>query len=275
MAYPNATITHYPITASDHSPLLLSLFVSIEAAPKPFKFEGFWLQDDSCLGVVTKAWNSVGGFGYGQMLFHKIRATRFALRRWNKYVFGNIQMAIRRVKGQLEYFQQAAPTSQNLYAAKQLSLELDEHLRREESLWRQKSREMWLVSSDLNTKFYHASTVIRRCRNQLMKLKTEESGWVSGRAAIGQEMVMFYQKLFSTSNPSIPEDLENLIEPLITEEKNSMLTIIPDEEEIFATLRKMSSEKAPGPDGMTVLFFKHFSHVVGVDVTKAVHTTKK
>lgn len=45
---------------------------------------------------------------------------------------------------------------------------------------------------------------------------------------------------------------------------------MPDAEEVFTTLRKMSSEKASGPDGMTVLFFKHFWDVVGMDVIKAV-----
>lgn len=139
-----------------------------------------------------------------------------------------------------------------------MNSELDEQLRREEILWHQKSCETWLVSSDLNTKFYHASTVIRRCHNQILKIKSEISGWISGREAIGKEMVDFYQHLFTTSHPIIPDDLEMLIDPLITKVENEMLIKIPNVEEIFDMLRKMSSEKALGPDGMTLLFFKHF-----------------
>lgn len=45
-----------------------------------------------------------------------------------------------------------------------------------------------------------------------------------------------------------------------------MLTQVPDAEEIFITLRKMSLEKALGSNGMTVLFFEHFWEVVGMDV---------
>lgn len=120
---------------------------------------------------------------------------------------------------------------------------MDEQLQREESLWRQKSRELWLVSSDLNTKYDHASMVIHHCRNQILKLKTEELGWISGRAAIGKQLVEFYEGLFSTCNPTIPESLENLIEPLITEEENAMLTSIPNGEEIYSTLCRMSSKK--------------------------------
>lgn len=48
-----------------------------------------------------------------------------------------------------------------------------------------------------------------------------------------------------------------------------MLISISDDVKIFFTLRKMSSKKAPGLDGMTVLFFKHFWNMVGEDVIKA------
>lgn len=91
-----------------------------------------------------------------------------------------------------------------------------------------------------------------------MKLKTDRDGWISGQSAIGEEMVAFYQNLFASSHPDIPIDLEQLIEPLITTEDNLRLTQVPDDEEIYSTLKKMSLEKTLGLDGMTVLFFKYF-----------------
>lgn len=128
-----------------------------------------------------------------------------------------------------------------------------------------------MTSNDLNTKFYHASTIIRRCRYQIIKLKNDELGWVSGRAAIGKELVDFYQQLFQSSSPDIPTDLEHLIEPLITPEDNAMLTSVPNADEIFLTIKKMSPEKALGPNGMTVFFFRFFWDVVGLDV---IHTVQ-
>lgn len=97
-----------------------------------------------------------------------------------------------------------------------------------------------MVWSDLNTKFYHASTVIRRCHNQILMLKFEKSGWISGRDAIGKEMVHFYQHLFTTSHPTIPDDLKMLIDPLITAEENDILIKVLEADEIFEILRKMS-----------------------------------
>lgn len=64
--------------------------------------------------------------------------------------------------------------------------------------------------------------------------------------------------------------MEQLIEPLITGEDNDILIKVSNADEIFSILRKMSSEKALGRDGMTVLFFKHFWEVAGMDVIKTV-----
>lgn len=87
-----------------------------------------------------------------------------------------------------------------------------------------------------------------------------------GRNAIGRELVRFYQTLFTSNNPIIPDDLENLIELLITYEDNELLTSIPDEHDIYATLKKMHPEKASGLDGMTINFFSYFLEVVRMDV---------
>lgn len=106
----------------------------MENVPRPFKFEAFWLRNESCMDVVSVAWRSVSAASPEKALFKKIRATRFALRKWNKRSFGNIHMELNRVKEQLEYFQNSAPTSSNLHMAQQLAVALDEQIRREEAL---------------------------------------------------------------------------------------------------------------------------------------------
>lgn len=77
------------------------------------------------------------------------------------------------MKDHLAGIQQASPTVRNLQLECDLLWELDEQMQREELLWRQKSQESWLVSSELNTKYYHVSTIICRCRNSISKLKSD------------------------------------------------------------------------------------------------------
>lgn len=85
MAYPNAIISHYPITNSDHCLLLLSLFGSVDAASKSFKFEGFWLHNSSCMCSVRRM--ELGEWGWfwesafqknscGSICFEKLEQAR-------------------------------------------------------------------------------------------------------------------------------------------------------------------------------------------------------
>lgn len=112
--------------------------------------------------------------------------------------------------------------------------------------------------------------MLRRCHNQIVKLKSPVMGWLSGREAMGRKILEFYQHLFSTNSPTIPQDLDNLNEPLITSEDNEILIKLLDAEEILSTLKKMAPEKASGPDGMTMFFFRFFWDVVGVDMMSTV-----
>lgn len=51
---------------------------------------------------------------------------------------------------------------------------------------------------------------------------------------------------------------------------NENLLKVFSEDEITVTLKQMNPTKAPGPDGMTPIFFQKLWHVVGKDVTEAV-----
>lgn len=259
IAYLNATVHHYKITPSDHTPIILRFLGYEPSMPKYFKFESFWVREKASFAVVAKSWavNFVGTPVW--VVFKKIWATRYALRKWNKEFFGNIQYSIHRTTNQINYFQQAVLTPYNLEMEKNLIGVLEELLQREEELWKQKFRLRRLTTSDLNTKFYHASTVIRRCWNQVSSLKFEDKGWISRRKEVGSEFLQFFQLLSSSDNSKFPADLEHLMEPMIITEENERLIQILEEDEITQILSLMHPNKAPGPDGMTVLF----SNIIG------------
>lgn len=70
-AFLNATISYYPISNSDHRPIILSLLGSMENVPRPFKFEAFWLRNESCMDVVSVAWRSLSAACPEKALFKK------------------------------------------------------------------------------------------------------------------------------------------------------------------------------------------------------------
>ena len=135
---------------------------------------------------------------------------------------------------------------------------------------KQKSRELWLKEGDRNSKFFHASTLIRRRRNNILEIKLENGERIYGREDIGKYFEEHFNELYSTSNPSFPVDLENLIELSISAAKNTKLLKIPSEEEIQRTIFKMNPLKALGPDDMPGLFFKKFWHIVRIQLIQTV-----
>jgi hypothetical protein len=143
-----------------------------------------------------------------------------------------------------------------------LKIDLDNLLLKEESLWRSKSRKTWLTCKDLNTKYFHTSTLIRRRSNAINFLKLESGVWVSSRDEIGGNFISHFSNLLSSSNPQTEEEMLDLFTPVISEEENFALSSIPDEEEILGALTSLGSTKAPGPDGFMALFYKkYWNHV--------------
>uniref|UniRef100_A0A2N9HT90 CCHC-type domain-containing protein n=1 Tax=Fagus sylvatica TaxID=28930 RepID=A0A2N9HT90_FAGSY len=234
--FPKASVYHFPATTSDHNPIILNIIGTDSTLPKPFRFEAIWTRDGSSTQVIKNAWDCLV---YGSPLYKfvkKLKASKKDLIWWNKHCFGQLQTRNRTLSDAINTIQQLAPTETNLKKEKTLSWEFNENLRREELLWKQKSRVQWLTSPCLNTKFFH--------------------------------------DLFTSSNPQFPDNLDNLISPVITDEDNLLLCAIPTVDEIKQTLFSLGSDKSPGPDGMSALFYKHYWKVINQDLIEAVTKLK-
>ncbi|XP_059451038.1 uncharacterized protein LOC132181824 [Corylus avellana] len=167
---------------------------------------------------------------------------------------------------------QASPHSSSS-AAREVVLQkaLQEQLLREEILWKQKSRELWLSCTDLNTKFFHASNACRRRYNSISCL-IDNGVSVMGRENIGSLLVDHFHSRFTTSHPSFDDDFAGLVDKVITDDDNMLLCVIPTEEEIFTAITDLGLNKAPGPDGMTGLFYKTYWPIVKLSVIASVQS---
>ena len=83
--------------------------------------------------------------------------------------------------------------------------------------------------------------------------------------------VEYFDDLFSTTSPSEFEGFLEKIVPSITPQMNNGLLRLATEEEVRQTLFMMHPEKAPGPDGMTALFFQHAWHIIKSDLVETVN----
>ena len=268
--FPKASVKHLPLLSSDHAPLVINSQDEIFCGQKPFRFEEAWTRDGSSSIVVKNAWVDDSWCTPQFTLVKRFKNMRVKLSWWNKHVFGSIQRRIAIIKEEIEKVQACDPTNENGKKEKHLQWEYSECLRREESLWRQKSRVRWLTTPDLNTKFFHIMTLIKRRRNQICFLKGCDGTWVQGNENIGNFFVSFFSNLFKSSNPPFHDAVGDLFDPVISLEENEQICMIPTDLEIKEVLFSMGSLKSPGPDGFPPLFFKHYWNIVNKEVTEAV-----
>ncbi|XP_075661027.1 uncharacterized protein LOC142630856 [Castanea sativa] len=204
--FPNAGIKHLVAPTSDHKPILLDPHFENNNINKPFCFEAMWARDPEC----------------------------FLLSKWNKTSFGQTETKIQELERCIEVIQSKPSSKEALEEEAILMVELEEWQTREELRMKQKSRELWLKEGDRNSKFFHASTLIRRRRNNISDIKLENGQRIYGREDIEKYFEAHFNELYSTSNPAFPADLENLIEPSISAAENAKLLKIPSKEEFKA-----------------------------------------
>ncbi|CAL1406938.1 unnamed protein product [Linum trigynum] len=170
-SFPEMNTLHLPKLKSDHRPILTCSNDMLLQDPsrKPFRFLAPWLLHYDFPHILQEGW--LAGLEYKEAVI----GLTSALCRWNKEVFGNVLEKKRKLANRLcrlEELNEQSPSPTSLHQEECIRNELMEVLKHEEILWYQKSREKWFVHGDSNTRFFHLSTLKRRCRNCIRRLKS-------------------------------------------------------------------------------------------------------
>lgn len=112
----------------------------------------------------------------------------------------------------------------------------------------------------------------RQTRNRITRLKNLMGQWAETEESIEMVATEYFQQLFTTSNPTNIEESLLYVTAFINKEMNQQLLRIPSDEEIKEATFAINPEKAPGPDGMTSLFYHRLWNKIGNDVYTMVQT---
>lgn len=146
---------------------------------------------------------------------------------------------------------------------KKLYNELDETLHQEELKWCQKSMEEWIQLSDRNTKFYHASTMVRRDRNRIRGLKDVNDVWINDKDQLEAMIQDYYKKLYSTEELCDMREAMTEAFPRIEEGHWNVLNKEITKNEVKEALMSTAPLKALSPDGFHVMFYQKSWDIVG------------
>ncbi|KAG5554013.1 hypothetical protein RHGRI_011772 [Rhododendron griersonianum] len=172
---------------SDHNPLILNTSFPLNKVGKPFRFESFWTSESSCKPVIMEAWARTYEESEMGRVCKKLKNCKEKLKDWHRLNFGNLRLQITVLKDQLVDVQKKLDhgfNSELVAAEKGISKKLEDLWQKDAMYWHQRSRIKWLQLGDKNSRFFHLSTIHRRQRNQITKLKDAHGVWQTETKAI-------------------------------------------------------------------------------------------
>ncbi|KAF7807376.1 reverse transcriptase [Senna tora] len=278
--YPQTSVFCLPIYTSDHSPFVVLLHDVVPRRPRPSRFEAMWLLDDSCKQVVSHAWNINISGSSAYLFVSKCRNVMSQLKRWNREVFGHIPSKFsdlqRHIKAVQEQVGESIQDDTLLATEAALRNELEKLLDKEELLWAQKSRQMWLLQGDRNTKYFHTLVKKRRINNRISRIKLDSGEWTQSYNAMEGVVLDYFSHVYSMNHDTpvmdIYHSLEHLNIPRLTNQEQDGLLSPVTQKEVESALFKMKSDKAPGPDGLPPLFFQSFWPLIQNDLVRLVQS---
>jgi hypothetical protein len=147
---------------------------------------------------------------------------------------------------------------------------LAEVLAREVIMEKQRARVDWLWAGDWNTTFFHAKAKQHARTNRVVHLRRSNGSLCSDLKEIEQMAISFYKGLFTAQDSTTPAFVTQFVPRKVTYSMNVDLSTPFSSEEVQTALFMMHPNKAPGPDGFTMIFFQSHCQHIKEDVSKAV-----
>lgn len=263
--FPTSNQTFMDKRGSDHRPVWVKLRAVQERYRGQFRFDKKLLLSVEVKREIETFWKNSRG---NSSVSSKIQKCRQAMSLWKKKRIFNAKDKINLLQTRLEWFE--SKPYQCRFMVNKIKRELIIAYKEEEMHWRQKSRDKWLYRGDMNSKFFHHSVKDRRAKNQLTKLKNKHGVEQRSDAAKAEVAIDYFTDLFKSSNPISYVPVFQSMEAKVTDSMNSALLSEVTKEEVREAIFSIKPESAPGPDGMSGLFFQKYWSIIGEDVTKEI-----
>ena len=195
-------------------------------------------------------------------IVNQIKRCQSQLKWWNQRVFGNMNTRLKKLKERLQFLKDWKLLTKTVSEIQGLKKEINETLHREEVMWNQRSRALWLKCGDRNTKFFHVATS-QRCKRNKIDGITKEGVHYKRQKDIKRVILGYFLNIYSSDHPRSFDACLSAGNPRVTQEMNNELVRAFREEEIRVALNQVHPTKAPSPDGMSPIFFKKYWDVVG------------
>ena len=132
--------------------------------------------------------------------------------------------------------EEAAIAGRSMNRVLRLKKEINDLLSKEEKMWKQRSRALWLHEGDSNTRYFHSKASHRFRRNRIELLEDHRGDKCEDENGIANILVDFYQSLFASSLPDQIEEALVATPMVVSEEMNQALVAPFEREEVELAL---------------------------------------
>ncbi|KAL9690786.1 hypothetical protein QQ045_011196 [Rhodiola kirilowii] len=223
---------------------------------KPFRFINAWLDHPGLGKVIKELWSQPGEEGWKGKI-------RRRLGEWNRITFGNVATKLKEARTEFEKLdivqeqRDLSPEEQMRKAALQSRIWNLEA--QDERMWRQKSRVKWLKEGDQNTSYFHRMATWRTKKNNIESLMINDRR-VEELGQLKSEIRKFFVEHFLKGDAR-PWTAAKMHFGVINQDQKEEMERMISKEEILLSLKECEGNKAPGPDGFNISFYKKFGRM--------------
>ena len=135
-------------------------------------------------------------------MIKKIERCGLELTQWSRKNFGHVRRELVEKRKWLVKVEHEARQNGSNHRVRELKMEINELLVKENTMWRQRAKALWLAEGDMNSRYFHSQATQRFQRNRILVIQNSVGTWVAHPDDVGKAFTIFYQDLFASSNPS-------------------------------------------------------------------------
>eukprot|EP00253_Pinus_taeda_P033090 PITA_33090 len=270
---------------SDHRPIFLETVDINNKIKSPFKFNSSWLKDPSYIQLVTDYWqnnpirdheNLTEGF------IRKLTKLKRISKHWAHQKRIRDDQTLKEAERIITSYDDSSdgifPNQESKEHYTSLVTKRSQILKEREESWRLRSRAIWLIEGDDNTKLYHKFANGRKAINTIWELRDEQNQIITSQRNLARLATDHFKGIYRAPREANILEIMRVVEKFprfVLQEDSDELTKEVTMKELEATIKWFKKDRSPGPDRWIIESYIAFLDLLGNDLLNIIEHCRR